>query len=1042
MSDIIPKRALYHAQQGNFSGFCVAIPLQLSEENLLSLFNDIRDNMDVICEETTSWFDFKEFLEYCDNPVNSSEYLQEVASMQTRMKLRRAAKRTSRRRSRKRFMRRKIRKNKQQLAKRAYSQIKTEMRKKLSGNRPWNKIPLSTRMRIDAQINKRKTILNRMVKTRIPKMAGQESKRLQRVRLNTSFEFPTLKNILLEAKRLKRPTGTNSNDSRKFERITAQNTLNQRNRRKRINGNLSDFLNTLMIVKNRAGSTLIISRNSYERSKHQVIQDRGNVTMEKAESATKKPSFDQTESSQKLFGLVKKEKAKTKRKEKRESEKNEEEKGNRGNMNKKSKTSDENIPEPIIPPPPPPRENSSSLGSLYPDSEHTPENIKVGFIIALNLLNSGNSANSILSLLTSAQQAIRSEQAGADVLPEETQALKSLTKILKDQNISDEEAEGIIGNQTLLPAGFRLAKYLLSNKNTKGIGDLSVFYAINSRVVSIPPSPLYMDKGGNDPQSQCDVLFLNKNIILNSLGKNVPNNTQKQIEVFNTHLESVCIASGQTSNSKGKEPSSGEIKQAQIYVEEFVKNAGDVGIIGISLRSGDEIYIQGNIQGDANAVVQQSISSSNLTPEERKTVADLAEDLFKNFDKFTVKDKSKPMPNSNNSFSNYDSREIDYKKTLEKFNKEVTQKINDLLEKSESIKSTILLEDLSGSYRFGNSIITSKFIITCSTDGTDGIITEINKDYTDLIANSLILRIGLNPGAPNTPEQQKINLDFDTAVDKRAKQNKTDKSTAKNELIKEIQETRISLTNKIKDKSAMNFEEAKSLLFDELREKGSTPSQATQKINLQEKAYNYITLINKSTINENTFKFNHLLRFLIEKNKENEETEDEPLTDMQKQEYLENAKKWMGDDVYKMLQFCNVTPNIVSFSGINLKDFATKESNGDVNTLYIRGERKDIAVEKEVDYDKLLSEYYIKIGKSFLAETKKRNYKEEYKEFHGKPDEIKKRSKRVLARRLLANMGKVHRGDGKDVDHKDGNAMNNSPSNLRAISASKNRSKH
>ena len=82
-----------------------------------------------------------------------------------------------------------------------------------------------------------------MVKTRIPKMAGQESKRLQRVRLNTSFEFPTLKNVLLEAKRLKRPTGTNSNDARKFERITAQNTLNQRNRRKKINGNLSDFLN-------------------------------------------------------------------------------------------------------------------------------------------------------------------------------------------------------------------------------------------------------------------------------------------------------------------------------------------------------------------------------------------------------------------------------------------------------------------------------------------------------------------------------------------------------------------------------------------------------------------------------------------------------------------------------------------------------------------------------------------------------------------------------------------------------------------------------
>ncbi len=320
MSNIIPKVALYHAQQGNFSGFRVSIPLDLSEDNLIYLFNNIRDNMNFIFEETTSWFDFEEFMEYANNPLNTLECLQEVANMQTRIKLRRAAKRTAKRRSRKRFMRRKMRKTASQLKKRAYSQVKTEMRRKLSGNRPWDSIPLSTRMRIDNQINKRKTMLNRMVKARIPKMAGQESKRLQRVRLNTSFEFPTLKNVLLEAKRLKRPTGTNSNDSRKFQRITAQNTLNQRNRRKKINGNLSDFLNTLMVVRSNSGATLIISKNSYQPSHHQVLQDVGNVTMEKAESATRKSTFGQTESSQKLFGLIKKEKQKVKRKEKKENE--------------------------------------------------------------------------------------------------------------------------------------------------------------------------------------------------------------------------------------------------------------------------------------------------------------------------------------------------------------------------------------------------------------------------------------------------------------------------------------------------------------------------------------------------------------------------------------------------------------------------------------------------------------------------------------------------------------------------------------------------
>jgi hypothetical protein len=47
-----------------------------------------------------------------------------------------------------------------------------------------------------------------------------------------------------------------------------------------------------------------------------------------------------------------------------------------------------------------------------------------------------------------------------------------------------------------------------------------------------------------------------------------------------------------------------------------------------------------------------------------------------------------------------------------------------------------------------------------------------------------------------------------------------------------------------------------------------------------------------------------------------------------------------------------------------------------------------------------------------------RDYKKEYAEFHGKPEEIKKRAERVKARRMLEKTGTVHKGDGKDVDHK------------------------
>lgn len=46
---------------------------------------------------------------------------------------------------------------------------------------------------------------------------------------------------------------------------------------------------------------------------------------------------------------------------------------------------------------------------------------------------------------------------------------------------------------------------------------------------------------------------------------------------------------------------------------------------------------------------------------------------------------------------------------------------------------------------------------------------------------------------------------------------------------------------------------------------------------------------------------------------------------------------------------------------------------------------------------------------------------------------------RKKARRVLQKEGKVRKGDGKEVDHKNGNANDNRRSNLRVRSASKNR---
>ena len=70
-----------------------------------------------------------------------------------------------------------------------------------------------------------------------------------------------------------------------------------------------------------------------------------------------------------------------------------------------------------------------------------------------------------------------------------------------------------------------------------------------------------------------------------------------------------------------------------------------------------------------------------------------------------------------------------------------------------------------------------------------------------------------------------------------------------------------------------------------------------------------------------------------------------------------------------------------------------------------------------------------------------RNYKEEYKDFHSKPNQKKRRAGRNAARRKMAAAGKVKKGDGKDVHHKDGNSLNNKKKNLRVESRSKNRAR-
>ena len=60
--------------------------------------------------------------------------------------------------------------------------------------------------------------------------------------------------------------------------------------------------------------------------------------------------------------------------------------------------------------------------------------------------------------------------------------------------------------------------------------------------------------------------------------------------------------------------------------------------------------------------------------------------------------------------------------------------------------------------------------------------------------------------------------------------------------------------------------------------------------------------------------------------------------------------------------------------------------------------------------------------------------------YNSKPEQKKRRAARNAARRKMERAGKVRKGDGKDVAHRDNNPKNNSRRNLSVQSKAKNRS--
>tara|TARA_B100000214_G_C23663084_1_gene488386 strand:- start:102 stop:368 length:267 start_codon:yes stop_codon:yes gene_type:complete len=73
-------------------------------------------------------------------------------------------------------------------------------------------------------------------------------------------------------------------------------------------------------------------------------------------------------------------------------------------------------------------------------------------------------------------------------------------------------------------------------------------------------------------------------------------------------------------------------------------------------------------------------------------------------------------------------------------------------------------------------------------------------------------------------------------------------------------------------------------------------------------------------------------------------------------------------------------------------------------------------------------------------QKRKRNYKKEYANYQGTKEQKERRAMRNRVRRQALREGRVTKGSGFDIHHRDGNPMNTDRSNLVVQHSSQNRS--
>lgn len=327
----------------------------------------------------------------------------------------------------------------------------------------------------------------------------------------------------------------------------------------------------------------------------------------------------------------------------------------------------------------------------------------------------------------------------------------------------------------------------------------------------------------------------------------------------------------------------------------------------------------------------------------------------------------------------------------EKANKTLTEKMNKLFKKSPEVLALYALTQMTGFHKFEeNSTAIARSMIAVSHDGTQVKIGQIDLELAKKLKIDVASRIKSSSAASKAQE-----LEWDNLQEQAKKSGKT-------------------LTD-----------------VDDFRPYGyrNTIRTVINEVDLRTLKENKSPLTSMSGVS--------IFKMLTENNKKDSQFYNVGTSPEEVEQNLKDLKEISKEDPMQVFQIVNSAFDYDDISPkVDFLDLLPTEGYT-VNRVYVNGKEFRIPVEMPYDYPVPgMQVPQVSLEEQNLFE---RNYRKEYDNYHSKPEQRKNRSKRVLARRLMMKLGRVKKGDGKDVDHKDGNPRNNGKHNLRVRSKSENR---